>query len=384
MTEIRIAPEHPQTLGIGEAAFRALADQVEECVFLTNQQGCYIAVNGGFTRWVGRPESEILGRTSYDLWPYLIAERDAHDDRRALSGEPLEWEEQRPRLGQTRLVLTRRTPLRDEDGVVRAVLGVFRDVTPEEVGDDVRRQSMRMELMGRLAGGVAHDFNNLLTALVGNLALLRECVPAQGPHQELLAGVEKAATQAAELTRQLLAFVRQEPSEPERIDLNAVVVQVLALVRRTFDRRIQIDVRPQAGLPRVVAVSAQMAQLLLNLCVNARDAMPRGGRLLIETSAAAMPVEAARLHPSRRTGAFVRLRVADTGEGIAPAVQARMFEPAFTTKGPGQGTGLGLAIVESVVQQHHGWIECISHVGQGACFDVFLPSAGLSPGGGAP
>jgi len=368
--------EGTPTPRVVEVAFRALADRLDECVFLTDRQGRYVAVNGDFARWVGRPESEILGRTAFDLWPTSVAEGDAADDRRAQDGENVERDEQRPRGAETRQARTRRIPVRDETGAVHGVLGSIRDATPDRAADEARSEGARMELVGRLASGVAHDFNNLMTVVLGHLALLRDYVAAEGPHQELMGGAEKAAAHAADLSRQLLAFLRMEPAVPEPVDLNAVVGQVMGLLRRTFDPRIQIDVRLQPGLPRTPAVRTQLGQLLLNLCLNARDAMPRGGRLLVETSVTGMPVEEVRLRPQRRTGAFVRLRVADTGEGIAPVVQARMFEPAFTTKGQGQGTGLGLAIVRSVVEQHHGWIECVSGVGQGACFDVYLPLEG--------
>ncbi len=376
MESIAAPTEGTPTSRVGEVAFRALADRLEECVFLTDRQGRYLAVNGGFARWVGRPESEILGRTAFDLWPGAVAEADAANDRRVLDGESVEREERRPFGAETRQVRSLRIPVRDETGAVQGVLGSVRDATRDRAAEEARSESARMELVGRLASGVAHDFNNLMTAVLGHLALLRDYVAAEGPHQELLGGAEKAAAQAADLSRQLLAFLRMEPAVPEPVDLNAVVGQVVGLLRRTFDPRIHIDVRLQPGLPRAPAVRTQLGQLLLNLCLNARDAMPRGGRLLIETSTAGALAEAARPPHQRRTEAFVRLRVADTGEGIAPAVQARMFEPAFTTKGQGQGTGLGLAIVQNVVRQHHGWIEYASGVGQGACFDVYLPLEG--------
>ena len=368
-----IPVEGSAVMGIGEASFRALADGLDDCVFLADRNGCYLAVNRPFAAWLGRPESEIVGRTAFDFWPYALAQRDALDDLRALDGESVEREEQRPRGEEMRTVRSLRAPVRDDDGAVAAVLGTFRDLKPAADSDEARL-SARMELIGRLAGGVAHDFNNLLTAVLGHLALLRDCVPAVDPHQELLGGAEKAAGQAAALSRQLLAFMRSEPDGPTGVDLNGVVREVVGLLRRTFDPRIRLDIRPQPELPSILAFPTQMAQLLLNLCLNARDAMPRGGRLLVETGEAVISADAARLHPQRRPGAFVRLRVADTGEGIPSTVQARMFDAAFTTKGPGQGTGLGLAIVRSVVQEHRGWIECLSSPGQGARFDVYLPS----------
>jgi two-component system, cell cycle sensor histidine kinase and response regulator CckA len=357
----------------GDIAFRTLAETLEDCVFLTDHDGRYLAVNRHFTRWVGRPEAEILGRTAFHLWPGSFAESDAVNDRLALAGERIEREEQRPCGGHIRTVRTVRTPVRDDGGFVRGVLGVFRDVTGEEAPDETRRRAARMELVGRLAGGVAHDFNNLLSAVIGHMDLLRGYVAPESPHLELLAAAEKAAIQAAALAQYLLAFLRKEPCDPEPVDLNAVVEQVIALLRRTFDPRIHLHVSLQPSLPQLEAVPVQLAQVLLNLCLNARDAMPAGGRLRIETIATVINVEAARQHPQRRTGEFARLRVADSGEGMTPAVQARLFEPAFTTKAPGQGSGMGLAIVQTVMQQHDGWVECVSAAGQETCFDVYLP-----------
>ena len=268
-----------------------------------------------------------------------------------------------------------RTPVRDDHGVVCGVLGVFRDVMEDEAREDDRRRSAQLELVGRLAGGVAHDFNNLLTAVLGHLDLVRDEVSPEGPHQEMLAVIEQAATQAAALSQNLLALLRKESRDLEPVDLNAVVEQMTRLLRRTIDRRIQLLVHLLPSLPPVEAVSSQLAQLVLNLCLNARDAMPRGGRLWVETAVEVLDANRTLLQPLRRIGAFVRLRVADTGDGMPPAVRSRLFEPAFTTKPPGEGHGLGLTIVQQVVEQHRGWIECVSTVGEGTCFDVYLPAA---------
>jgi PAS domain S-box-containing protein len=367
------AVEGPMHLGIGMAAFRALADATEDCVFLLDAQGCYTAVNREFVRWAGRSEAAVLGRADSDLWPSFYAENGPNDERRVLEGERIEREERRPRDGESRTVRTVLTPVMGEQGAVCGVLGVFHDLTDEEAREDARRRSAQLELVGRMAGGVAHDFNNLLTSVLGHLALLRDEAAREGDAAELLAAAEKAANQAASLSGELLAFLRKGPRRPEPVDVNALVEQTAGLLRRILDPRIQVQVHPQPSLPRVEAVPSQLTQVLLNLCLNARDAMPRGGRLWLETTQEVFDGTRACQHPQRQVGAFVRLRVSDTGEGMPSAVRVRLFEPDFTTKPPGRGTGLGLSIVQQVVQKHQGWIECVSTVGDGACFDVYLP-----------
>ena len=322
-------------------------------------------------RWLRRPAAEILGRTAFDLWPADQAHEEARDHKRALLGERVEREAPRARGPETRRVRVIRVPACAEDGGVRGVLGLLRDVTAET--PDADRRLHGLGLVGRLAGGVVHDFNNLMTAVIGNAALLADALPPDGPEREMVAAIDQAAAHAAALTQRLSALLRHEPREPEPTDLNAIVEQTARLLRRTIDARIEIVVRPDAGLPPVEAVPTQILQLLLNLCLNARDAMPQGGRLELETALEVFDAERASRHPGRRPGVFVRLTVADNGEGMSPAVRARLFEPAFTTKPPGLGTGLGLSIVQSIAEEHRGWVECVSAPGKGSRFDVHLP-----------
>jgi signal transduction histidine kinase len=253
------------------------------------------------------------------------------------------------------------------------------DVTERRRLEDQLRQAGKLEAVGQLAGGVAHDFNNLLAAVTGHLALAQELLPAGDPARALVAAGEQAAWRAAELTRQMLSFARRTPLRLEPTDLTACVAETAAILRRTIDPRIALEVRAAPPPGPALADAGQVTQVLMNLCLNARDAMPEGGRLTL-TAADAVVDEAHAGRPAgARPGAYVRLSVQDTGAGIPAELRERLFEPFFTTKEPGQGTGLGLAMVYGVVQQHQGWVEVESAPGRGTRFDVYLPRAERPP-----
>ena len=238
-------PSDPiRSLVIGEDAFRALADAFEEaCVFLIDRRGSYVAVNHAFATWIGRPQTEILGHTAYDVWPCLTAERDALDDLRVLGGEVVERDEQRPRAaaGASGARAAHADPRRRRDGGSR--LGVFRDVTAGDAEDVSRRQAARLELVGRLASGVAHDFNNLLTPLLGHLALLQRLHTGRRPGPGNAGRGRQGGRPGGRPDPAAVGLRAPESAGPEPTDLNAVVGQMVGLLRRTFDPRIQIDVR---------------------------------------------------------------------------------------------------------------------------------------------
>lgn len=264
-------------------------------------------------------------------------------------------------------------PLRNGEGVIQGVIGVALDITDRERLTDQLRQSQKMQAVGELAGGVAHDFNNLLMVVKGHAQLLLERMPDSSPLRLSVEQVEKAADRAATLTRQLLAFSRKQVLQARVLDLNDAVAGMIRMFSRVIGENIDMAFLPGGKLGRVKADPGQIEQVLLNLVVNARDAMPNGGRLTIETSNVELDSGYAATHTSVEPGLYVMLTVTDTGCGMDAETQARIFEPFFTTKGPGKGTGLGLATVYGVVKQSGGYIYVYSEVNRGTTFKIYLP-----------
>jgi nitrogen-specific signal transduction histidine kinase/ActR/RegA family two-component response regulator len=260
------------------------------------------------------------------------------------------------------------------DAGFRLSQGVLVDVTEQRTLEEQLLAAQRMEAVGRLAGGVAHDFNNLLTAILGYASIVDAELPPGDPLREDVTAITQAAGSASSLVRQLLAFSRRQMLRPEELDLSAVVERVEPLLRRLVGERITLRAALEGGLPGVRADPGQLEQVLVNLVVNARDAMPDGGTVSLETSAVLVDEDEARRHLGLRPGSYVALTVTDTGVGMDRATRERVFEPFFTTKEPGRGTGLGLATVYGIVKQSDGYIGVTSEPGEGASFRMLLPA----------
>jgi signal transduction histidine kinase/FixJ family two-component response regulator len=268
------------------------------------------------------------------------------------------------------------SPILDFAGEQRGLVIVNRDITDRKRLGEQFRQAQKMEAIGRLSGGIAHDFNNLLGIIIGYAEILQESTNEGDPDRECVDEILRSGQRAASLTRQLLAFSRQQVLELKVIDLNGVVADMEKLLRRVIGEDIELKASLETELRKVKADQGQLEQVLLNLAVNARDAMPEGGRLIITTRNVSMgePDVRGYSYPFK-PGEYVQLTVTDTGIGMDSTTQGRIFEPFFTTKEKGKGTGLGLSTVYGVVKQSDGYIETQSEVGKGTTFTVYLPSA---------
>jgi len=339
-----------------------------------------IASNGRFTR-VNPAFARVLGYTQEEISGSLITDFVHPDDVDATK-------QNRVRLAEGKSVVGFENRYRTKGGDYRLIawqaiadperdrsLGVGRDITEQRALEMQLRQSQKMDAVGQLACGIAHDFNNLVLAVLGNAEFaLRGLRPDQDEVRTHLEEIERAGQRAAALTRQLLTFSRRTPLSVQRVDVNGLVENLLKMLRRLIPEDIRLAWRPGEGVPAVAADSGQLEQVLMNLCVNARDAMPDGGELAIETRVATGG-RAALTDEAPSAEREVVLVVADTGHGMDSVVKERMFEPFFSTKGPSKGTGLGLATVYAIVKRHGGRIEVTSEVGTGTTCRVYLPAA---------
>jgi PAS domain S-box-containing protein len=378
--------EVEEALRHSEARYRELVEGARDLIFAIDPSGAVTWLNPAFETMTGWPRDEWLGRPFEEI---LVA--DDRAEARAVFERMMRNDPSRPtaqlrlrtRGGGERLGEFTGTP-QVKDGVAVGILGVCRDVTERVTMEEQLRQSSRMEAVGQLAGGIAHDFNNLLTVIIGSTELLLSDMPEESAYRGDVQEIRNSAGRAATLTRQLLAFSRRQMLAPRDVDLNSLVTGAAGMLRRLIGEHIALVVKlaPEAGTVR--ADPGQLEQVIVNLAVNARDAMPRGGTLTITTTELrnreSVPIGKTQLPP----GDWCVLAVRDTGVGMAPDVLAHVFEPFFTTKAVGKGTGLGLASAYGVIKQSQGFIAVDSAPGEGAAFRIYLPRHGAASAAAAP
>ena len=366
-----------------EARYRTIINAISAIVWTCGPSGENHQSTPPWHEYTGLPSEEIQSRG----WEQAL-HIDDRDDAAVQFRDSLAT--LRPYLGEYRLrradgkyrqIVVRGFPLLDEQGAVKEWAGVCLDVTEQKSLEDQLRQSQKMEAIGKLAGGVAHDFNNLLTIISGYSELLLDVLPAHDEKRSSVKSISQASERAAGLTRQLLAFGRQSVLETQVLDLNHVVKDTEKMLRRMIGEDVVLTTVLDPHIGRVRVDPGQMGQVLLNLAVNARDAMPQGGRLTIETRNVELDAPYVNTHVEVQAGRHVLLSVSDTGTGMTPEVRARIFEPFFTTKDVGKGTGLGLSVVHGIVKQSNGHIGAYTELGIGTTFKIYLPAiqAHVSP-----
>jgi len=379
ITKLKQAEE---ALRASEQRYRTLLENLPQKIFHKDRDSVYVSCNENYAVDLRIEAEEIRGKTDYDFFSQELAEKYRMDDQRTvMSGNTEELEEKYIQDGQEMWVQTIKTPVKDGDGSITGVLGIFWDITEKKKADEENKrlqaqlqQAHKMEAIGTLAGGIAHDFNNILTAIIGFTELSQLDIPEGSQANANLAEVLRAGKRAKDLVNQMLTFSRRSELEQKPLQIGLIVEEALKLVRASIPTTIEIrqNINKESGL--VLADPTQIHQVLMNLCTNAAYAMrDNGGVLQVSLEDTYLDADAVAEHPDLKPGPYVRLSVSDTGPGIDEAIKEKIFNPFFTTKGPGEGTGMGLAVIHGIVESHQGKITVENNPGRGATFHVLLP-----------
>jgi two-component system, cell cycle sensor histidine kinase and response regulator CckA len=355
------------------ALLQSVFEGTGDALFIKDLEGRYILVNKNFADMLELPVQEVIGKFGTELVDANAARMFFDQDRAVVvSGAAKSFEYEMPIKNKRCTLLTNKAPHRDGQGNIVGVIGVVRDITEYRQMEEQLRQSQKMEAIGTLAGGVAHDFNNLLTIINGYSSVLFDALSADHQLRPHADQIFKAGERAAALTRQLLAFSRKQTIQAGKLNLNQIIGGMEKLLKRLIGENILISTQLAPDLGFVLADAGQVEQVIINLAVNARDAMPNGGRLNFQTRNVEMddPILSAN---NLKPGRYVEFLVSDTGVGMDLEVQTRLFEPFFTTKAVGKGTGLGLSTVYGILNQSKGHISFTSQPGKGSTFRVYLP-----------
>lgn len=360
-----------------EALLSSLIQSIPDLIWLKDRNGVYLACNPRFEDFFGAKEADIIGRTDYDFVNKELADFfRMHDNLAMLKGSLNKNEEEITFAsdGHRELLETLKTPMYTSSGELIGILGIGRDISERKILQEQLSQSQKMESVGRLAGGVAHDFNNMLSIILGNSELmLMDGLPENSASMEYILEIKDAAERSSELTKQLLAFARKQTISPQKLDLNTTVSSILKMLRRLIGEDIELQWHPGNTLWPIKMDTGQIAQILTNMCINARDAIINIGSITIETQNITVDDSYCSGHSDAVAQDYVMMAVSDTGCGMAKETQEHLFEPFYTTKSSGKGTGLGLATVYGIMKQNHGFINVYSEVENGSTFKLYFP-----------
>jgi PAS domain S-box-containing protein len=361
-----------------EQKYRHIFEKAILGIFQSTPQGRFVSVNESLAKMLcyDSPVDMIETIRDIELQFYVDSKRRQEFKQQLEANDVLQgFELEIYRKDRSKMWVSANVRAIRDNGQIVCYEGSLEDISQRKLLEEQFRQSQKMEAVGRLAGGVAHDFNNAIGVITGYSELLQLRLPVGDPLHRYADEIAKAGQRAASLTRQLLAFSRKQVIQPEVLDLNTIVGEMDKMLRRLIGEDIQITFSREPRLAPIKADHGQIEQILMNLAVNARDAMPQGGRLFIQTSNVQLDETYSRQHAYVKEGNYVMLSFSDTGCGMDKATQAKVFEPFFTTKEPGKGTGLGLSTVYGIVKQNGGYIWVYSEPGQGATFRVYFPPA---------
>jgi PAS domain S-box-containing protein len=376
-----------QTIKNASDILQAVIDATPDAIFVKDLDGRYVLVNQAAARFVGRLPTELIGKHDFEIYPEETARQFVEDDRKVLiAGTPMSFEGVATSASGTQAYLVTKGVYRDRDGHILGLYGISHDITELRAAQDSLEQtraalfrSQKMEAVGQLTGGIAHDFNNILTVILGNLELLRMRLP-EGDQQtlELIDETLRATKHGQDLTGDLLAFSRRRQLNPQPVAINALVDSLVRMLSRTLGASIKITTAASRDAGVALVDPAALEAAILNISLNARDAMPDGGTLTIRTGRVDI-TQAPRTEDDLPIGQYAMLAIQDTGAGMPPEVVQRVFEPFFTTKAGSAGSGLGLSMVYGFAKQSGGAIHIASEVGRGTTVILYLPLTRTEP-----
>ncbi len=371
--------DHRRELKEKKRDLQAIMDHSPTAIYVKNTKGCFTFINLQFEKFLGLSAADILGKTTHDIFPEEVAAKMEKNDRKIIQNcKAIESVDKHQHKGKLHTYISIMFPLLNDAGEIYAVCGISTDITERKIMEDALRRSQKMDAMGQLTGGIAHDFNNQLGIIVGYLDFLKEDSNQNQETRRWIATSTKATLRCMDLTRQLLSFSRTQSDEKTVVDFNASLTELKTMYARSVTPAIKIQYYLSEDLWLTEINQGEFQDATLNLVLNARDAMPDGGTILIETTNKYLDEDYVELNPGSQTGDYVEIMLSDTGTGMDEATQEKIFEPFYTTKPKGKGTGLGMSMVYGFVKRFGGFIKIYSELNVGTSIHLYLPRASVS------